>query len=117
MNKNDVIKFDNLPEAVERLLNEVADIKNHLLNQAATPAETKQLAPEEDFLTVNDVSYMLKISKGTIYNMTSNRQIPFYKKCGRVYFDKSEIKEWIRHDRRKTLKQLQADADMETCHR
>ena len=86
-----------------------------MLNQAATPDETEQLAPEGDFLTVLDVSQMLKISKGAVYNMTSKRQIPFYKKCGRVYFDRSEIKEWIRQDRCKTLKQLQADADMETC--
>jgi len=117
MNKNDVITFDNLPEAVKHLLHEVADIKNYLLNQAATPAETKQLAPDGDFLTVSDVSQMLNISKGAVYNMTSTRQIPFFKKCGRVYFDRSEITEWIRQDRCKTLKQLQADADMETRNR
>ena len=79
MNKNDVITFDNLPEAVKHLLHEVADIKNYLLNQAATPAETKQLAPDGDFLTVSDVSQMLNISKGAVYNMTSTRQIPFFK--------------------------------------
>jgi excisionase family DNA binding protein len=117
MNKNDVITFDNLPEAVKHLLHEVADIKNYLLNQAATSVEAKQLAPEGDFLTVSDVSQMLKISKGAVYNMTSTRQIPFFKKCGRVYFDRSEITEWIRQDRCKTLKQLQADADMETRNR
>jgi excisionase family DNA binding protein len=114
MNKHDVITYDNLPEAVKHLLHEVADIKNYLLNQAATPAETKQLAPDGDFLTVGDVSQMLKLSKGAVYNMTSTRQIPFFKKCGRVYFDRSEIDEWIRQNRCKTLKQLQAEAEMES---
>ena len=113
MNKHDVITYDNLPEAVKHLLHEVADIKNYLLNQAATPAETKQLAPDGDFLTVSDVSQMLKISKGAVYNMTSTRQIPFFKKGRRVYFDKKEIDEWIRQDRRKTIKQLQVEAEME----
>lgn len=117
MNKHDVITYDNLPEAVNHLLHEVADIKNYLLNQAATPAETKQLTPDGDFLTVNEVSQVLKISKGAVYNMTSTRLIPFFKKCGRVYFDRSEIDVWIRQDRCKTLKQLQADADMETRNR
>ncbi|HQG56390.1 MAG TPA: helix-turn-helix domain-containing protein [Bacteroidales bacterium] len=114
MNKHDVITFDNLPDAVKRLLLEVAEMKNYLLNQAATPAETKQPEPVGDFLTVNDVSQILKISKGAVYNMTSTRQIPYFKKCGRVYFDRSEIDEWIRQGRCKTIKQLQADAEMET---
>ena len=114
MNKHDVITFDNLPEAVSQLLHEVAYIKNYLLNEAATPAEAKQLTSEGDFLTVNDVSQMLKISKGAVYNMTSTRQIPFFKKCGRVYFDRKEIDEWIRQDRFKTIKQLQAEAEMDT---
>lgn len=113
MIKNDVITFDNLPEAVTQLLQEVSYIKNYLLNQAATPAETKQLTPDGDFLTVSEVSQMLRISKGAVYNMTSTRQIPFFKKCGRVYFDRNEIDEWIRQDRFKTIKQLQAEVEMD----
>lgn len=117
MIKNDVITFDKLPEAVTQLLQEVSYIKNYLLNQAATPPETKQLTPEGDFLTVSEVSQMLRISKGAVYNMTSTRQIPCFKKCGRVYFDRKEITEWIRQDRCKTVKQLQVEADMDTRYR
>jgi predicted DNA-binding transcriptional regulator AlpA len=54
---------------------------------------------------------MLRISKGAVYNMTSTRQIPFFKKCGRVYFDRKEIDEWIRYERRKTLKELHDEAN------
>jgi len=113
MIKNDVITFDSLPEAVTQLLKEVSYIKNYLLNQAATPAETKQPTPVGDFLTVSEVSQMLRISKGAVYNMTSTRQIPFFKKCGRVYFDRKEIDEWIRQDRCKTIKQLQSEVEMD----
>ncbi len=114
MIKNDVITFDNLPEAVTQLLQEVAYIKNHLLNQSASTPESMQYPAENKFLTVTEVSQMLNISTGAIYNMTSTRQIPFFKKGGRVYFDKKEIDEWIRQDRRKTIKQLQVEAEMET---
>lgn len=114
MIKNDVITFDNLPEAVTQLLQEVAYIKNHLLNQSASTPESMQYPAENKFLTVTEVSKMLNISTGAIYNMTSTRQIPFFKKGGRVYFDKKEIDEWIRQDRRKTIKQLQVEAEMET---
>jgi len=114
MIKNDVITFDNLPEAVTQLLQEVAYIKNHLLNQSATTPEPMRYPAENKFLIVTEVSQMLHISTGAIYNMTSTRQIPFFKKGGRVYFDKKEVDEWIRQDRRKTIKQLQVEAEMET---
>ena len=114
MIKNDVITFDNLPEAVTQLLQEVAYIRNHLLNQSATTPEPMPYPAENKFLTVTEVSQMLNLSTGAIYNMTSTRQIPFFKKGRRVYFDKKEIDEWIRQDRRKTIKQLQVEAEMET---
>lgn len=114
MIKNDVITFDSLPEAVGQLLQEVTYIKNHLLNQSANTPEPMPYPSEDKFLTVTEVSQMLNISKGAIYNMTSTRQIPFFKKGGRVYFDKKEIDEWIRQDRRKTIKQLQVEAEMQT---
>ena len=113
MNKNDVITFDNLPEAVKQLLQEVAIIKYYLLNEAATSVVPPPPLPEKEFLTVNEVSQMLNISKGTIYNLNSERLIPSYKRGGRIYFDKKEIVEWIRDDRRKTIKQLQAEAELE----
>jgi len=114
MIKNDAITFDNLPQAVTQLLQDVSYIKNYLLNQAATPAQPKQLTPNGDFLTVNEVSQILKITKGSVYNIASARQIPYFKKCGRLYFDRKEIDEWIRQDRCKTLKQLQVEAERET---
>jgi hypothetical protein len=40
------------------------------------------------------------------------RQIPYYKKGGRIYFDAKELDAWIRSDRRKTIKELQDEADL-----
>ena len=115
--KYERITFEDLPDAVLHLLRDVADIKNHLLNQAATPAEPALPLPEKELLTVKDISQMLNISKGAIYNMTSAQQIPHFKRGGRIYFDRSEIDEWIRDDRRKTIKQLQKEAEMENIQK
>ncbi len=113
MNENGVkITYDNLPEAVTQILQKVDYIMNHLLNENASAPKPIPLVPEKELLTVADVSQMLNISKGAIYNMTSTRQIPFFKKRGRVYFDRQEIDEWIRQDKCKTIKQLQAEAEM-----
>jgi len=111
MNENNAITFDNLPEAVMQLLQEVAYIKNHLLNEAATTVAPASPETEKELLTVKDMSKKLDITEGAIYNLTSARKIPFFKRGGRIYFDRGEIDEWIRSGRRKTLKQLQDEAE------
>ena len=48
--------------------------------------------------TVDDVALFLDSSKGHIYNLVSQKMIPFYKrgKRGRLYFIPSEILDWIK---------------------
>jgi excisionase family DNA binding protein len=112
MTEYDNITFEKLPEAVSRLLQDVEVIKNFLLNNAAYP-KTETVSPhEKDILTVEDVSRKLGITKGGVYNLTHMRQIPYYKKGGRIYFDAKELDAWIRSDRRKTIKELQDEANL-----
>ena len=106
------ITHDSLPEAVQHLLKDVEDIKNILLNQSAktnpVPVVTET---ENDILSVEEVAKKLGYKEGTIYNYTHQRKIPHFKKGGRLFFDKHEINEWIRTDRRKTVQELQNEAD------
>lgn len=112
MNENDVITFDNLPKAITRLLQDVEVIKNMLLNNP-TYTKTEPVLPlEKDLLTVEDVSGKLGITKGAIYNLTYMRQIPCFKRGRRIYFDAKELDIWIRTDRRKTIKELQDEANL-----
>lgn len=110
MSENDIITFDNMPEAMMHLLQEVAYIKNHLLNNASSTIETApEPQVESEYLTVTELSQLIKKSRGTIYNMTSKRQIPFIKKGNRLTFERQVILEWMREDRRKTEEQLQEE--------
>lgn len=113
MSEIDVITFNNLPEAVKHLIKDVEEIKNLLLNQSVSkkPIINKEGA-EKEFLNVEDVAKILGIEKGTVYNLTHKRQIPFFKRGGRIYFDRVEITEWIRNDRRKTIKELKDEANL-----
>ncbi len=112
MSEIDLITFDNLPEAVKHLIKDVEEIKNLLLNQSASrkPIINKGGA-DNDILNVEDVAKILDIEKGTVYNLTHKRQIPYFKRGGRIYFDRVEITEWIRSDRRKTVRQLQDETN------
>jgi len=104
------ITFEKLPEAVSQLIKDVTFIKNHILNESAQIDVQTKIASENEFLTVEDVCKKLQISKGGVYNLTHGRKIPFFKRGGRIYFDAHELNEWIRSDRRKTLKELQEEA-------
>jgi excisionase family DNA binding protein len=112
MNENDVITYDNLPKAVSRLLQDVEVIKNMLLNNPTYTMTEPVQTCEKDILTVSDVSRKLGITKGGVYNLTHTRQIPYFKRGGRIYFDAKELDMWIRTDRRKTIKELQDEANL-----
>lgn len=49
----------------------------------------------EDFLTVEDLSKILRVSRVWIYKLVREKRIPFYhvEKC--VRFSSSEISEWL----------------------
>jgi excisionase family DNA binding protein len=111
MKEFEKLTFDNLPEAIHLLLKDISLIKDHLLNNSVDIKNEWNDLPEKDFLTVKDVCQRLGLKKGSVYNMTHLNQIPFYKRGGRIYFDLKEIDEWIRSDRRKTIKQLQEEAN------
>jgi excisionase family DNA binding protein len=112
MSEIDVITFDNMPKAVSRLLQDVEVIKNLLLNNPTYTKIEPVLPLEKDLLTVEDVSRKLGITKGAVYNLTHLRQIPYYKRGGRIYFYANELDAWIRTDRRKTIKELQDEANL-----
>ena len=111
--KYEDLNFNDLPEAVLHLIHEVAEIKHYLLQNAADSANIPSpKQPEKEILTVEDVCQKLGLKKGSVYNLTHRQQIPYYKRGQRIYFDRNEIDEWIRSDRRKTIKELQNDADL-----
>lgn len=45
--------------------------------------------------SIDDVSLITGFSKGTIYNKTSRREIPFRKRGKRLFFISNEIINWI----------------------
>ena len=80
---------------------------------------TQQLMPlrkaiditeEETFLTIDELSKLIKMSKGSIYQLVYKNSIPYHKK-GKLYFLKSEILDWIKSGKQETKSALQQKAD------
>jgi excisionase family DNA binding protein len=99
------ISFDLLPEAVAKLSNDVKEMKVLLLQKP-------EPRPEPDNpITIKDVAKLTGLTVPTLYSYCQRNEIPYNKKGNRLYFFKSNILEWIRTGKQKTLKELQADAD------
>lgn len=62
-------------------------------------------------LTFDDVALLTGLSKSHLYKLTSTRQIPFYKPNGKnVFFDRSEVEDWLRQNRATTEQEAQSMA-------
>lgn len=57
--------------------------------------ETPSQFFENQIWKIEDVAKRLGYSVGTLYNLTSKNLIPHRKKRGKLYFDPSEIQNWI----------------------
>lgn len=100
----EALKFEELPNAVAILLNEVKELKTLLLQKDNTqPEEVKPIG-------IKDVSTITGLTVPTLYGYCQRNEIPYSKKGNRLYFFKYEILDWVKTGKQKTLKELEADA-------
>jgi len=73
--------------------------------------ERNTLLAAKNVLTFDDVVLLTGMSKSHLYKLTSTRQIPFYKPNGKnVFFDRSEVENWLRQNRATTEQEAQSMA-------
>jgi excisionase family DNA binding protein len=61
-------------------------------------------------LDIDETALFTGLRKGNIYNLSSNRQIPHYKRGNKLYFKKSELEDWMLHDRVMTAAEIDSRA-------
>ena len=101
-----MITHNDLPNAVAELQKGQSEILALLLNKAETQPEI------ETPINIKDVSKLTELSVPTLYSYVQRNEIPYYKKGNRLKFFKSEIIDWIRTGKQKTLKEMEAEADV-----
>lgn len=57
--------------------------------------------PEEELLSIEDISKIFRVSKVTIHKWKQKGLIPFYKMNRRVYFKRSEVVDALQTKKRK----------------
>jgi len=101
----ETITFDQLPLAVSRL-HEKLDHIEQLLSEA-----NKHSLDIDELLTIAQAAKFLNLSTPTIYGKVSRNEIPVNKQGKRLYFYKSELAEWIKSGRKKTVSEIAQEVD------
>lgn len=87
-------------------------LRQELVNYFETHRPYEGGQPEqEEFLTIQQAAAMLKLSVATLYGYSQRAEIPVNKRGKRLYFPKSDLIEWIKQGKKKTLAEEAADAD------
>lgn len=98
------ISFNDLPEAVTELTKKVDELYKIITN--VQPQET-----EDQFLTVKETAKFLHLSVPTVYTKASRRELPFMKRTKRLYFAKSDLEDYLKDGRVKTVSEIEEEAD------
>ena len=95
--------FDQLPRAVSELHQKLDILQDLIL-------ESRQAVPQAvELMTIAQAAEFLKLSVQTLYGKVCHKEIPVSKKGKRLYFYKSELEDWIRSGKKKTLTELKQE--------
>lgn len=101
------ISFENLPKAVAHLVSELAEIKSLVEKGQKTPAVPQKRIP----IGIEDACRIIGKAKPTVYALVRKRLLPSYKNGKKLYFFEDELVEWISNSKRKTIQEIEAEAE------
>ena len=81
-----------------------------ILRQEITELKQYTLLAAKEVLNLNDVAIWTGISKAHLYRLTSEQEIPHYKKGKNLFFKKSEIEEWMLENKVLTKTEIESMA-------
>lgn len=101
------LTFEQLPQAVAMLINEVKEMKFLLQNSNKVKVE-----PDNLWFNLEELCAYLPDhpAKQTVYGWIGQHAIPYHKKGKKLQFLKSEIDNWLMADQHQTLVQVRAQA-------
>ena len=95
------------------------EIGGHIMTEqtkskSPNPAERSQ----EDFVTLEEARRILDLSKGTLYQYTHYKTIPYYKPNGRkIYFKVKDLINFMERGRRSSIDEIKQQALQDTLKR
>ena len=66
---------------------------------------------QSELLTIKQAAEFLSLAVPTIYSKVSRGELPVMKREKRLYFSRQELIEYLKAGRKKTIKEIEAEAD------
>ncbi|SCY74409.1 transcriptional regulator, AlpA family [Flavobacterium anhuiense] len=100
--------FEDLPDILGTLAMRVENIE-----RMVREIKSGKITPEADpgLMTVIEASKLINLSVATIYSKVCRNEIPVNKQGKKLYFIKSELLEWIKSGRVKTISELRSEVE------
>ncbi len=86
-------------------MNDMQDISNKL-----DRIEQMAIISSKTVLSLSEAAVFTGYSESHIYNLTSRKAIPHYKKNRKLFFKKSELEDWLLERQVKTDKEIESKA-------
>ena len=84
---------------------------NIILNKLTAIESLLEEANQTKPLTIQETAKFLNLSQSHLYKLTSERKIPHFKPSGKkIYFDKSELIQWLKRKPTRTLEETEENA-------
>lgn len=80
------------------------------INNRLDRIEQLAMIGSKTVLDLSEAATFTGYSESHLYNLTSKKQIPHYKKNRKLYFKKSELEEWLLEREVKTDKEIRSKA-------
>lgn len=90
---------------------EVRQLFREELQQFFTEQQTSKPNEDDEIGGVELAESITGLKRPTVYNLVSERKIPFSKIGKRLYFYRKDLLKWIEDGKRKTQKEIAADAE------
>lgn len=101
------LTFEQLPQAVTMLTNEVSELKKLMLESRQ---QSEPTTPPDTLLTIQQAAAFLSLSVPTLYTKVSKGELPVMKRGKRLYFSQGELLGYLKAGRRKCNADIEAEA-------
>lgn len=110
----EILTLETLPKAFTQLSNEVSEIKRLLLEKG-----NKQEIEPDRWFDLNELCqyHPDKPTKPTVYGWVNAATIPVHKGGKKLRFLKSEIDNWLKQGKKKTVLEIEAETDVYLSNR
>ena len=99
------LSFDRLPEAIARLIDEVAQLRESLQRLGKPPSALSRP------IGIDEACAIVMKAKPTVYKLVHQGLIPHCKIGHKLYFQEDELLEWIAKGKKKGITETKSDIE------